>query len=188
MLLHRCNDHEPQLNPEPGTELPSSTRRILPPSNSTFKLTLRCYRTMLVMSGYSMSYEVAKAWALRRWPDIVFGPQEDFIPACINGHYNKVEQDREKVKVVPIIRDGKSYCLFSRRCVIDPAATAVSFKFIRETEEDKAFVHEHFPEEVARKEVHYMIVSDPYEAHYTNNGPSVIKVRLVKPPRGEQKS
>ncbi|KAG6834303.1 hypothetical protein H0H93_010597 [Arthromyces matolae] len=127
---------------------------------------------MLVMSGYCMSYEVAKAWALRRWPDIVFSPQDVFIPFSINRYYNKVAQESEKIKVLAINRD--------------PAATAVSFKVIRETEEDKAFVYDHFPEEVARNEVSYMIISDPYEAHNTYVGNSVIKMRTVRPPRGEQ--
>jgi hypothetical protein len=135
---------------------------------------------MIVMSGYSMSYEVAKAWALRRWPEIEFSPQDGFIPITIQPYHRMIYPDRQEQQVVAIIRRGKSYCVFARRYVDDPAATAISFKRIRETDEDKKFVLECFPREVAAKQVSYMTISDPYEVHNTYLGKSVIRVHTIK--------
>ncbi|KAG6888524.1 hypothetical protein C0995_007636 [Termitomyces sp. Mi166 len=105
---------------------------------------------MIVIGGYTMTFEDAKAWALRRYPGINIY-DDDLIPHIIQTDNNKLEDSPQKLTFISCLKNRYCFVIFVTHLVDDPTATVARFKRFRPSEADMKFKETFFPGEEARE-------------------------------------
>jgi hypothetical protein len=114
---------------------------------------------MYCIGGYVLTFEDAKEWALRRWPDIEFN-HDALVPNTITRYSFNTG---ENITCVAVRVRKEPRCIFITNEIHDPTATRIRHKRFRESEFQLRCKRHFFPTDDYNNIAEFITICDPFE-------------------------